>query len=58
MTDTVKSDMRAKVESLIAKASQASTPLEAMQFSQAALNSANALSTLENMPAPRKQPVV
>lgn len=58
MTDTVKSDMRAKVESLIAKAEKAPMPLEAMQFSQAALNSANALSTLENMPAPRRDPVV
>ena len=58
MTDTVKSDMRAKVESLIAKASHASTPLEAMQFSQAALNASNALLALSNLPAPRRDPVV
>lgn len=35
------------VESLIAKAAQAVSALEAMQYSQAALNAANALCSLE-----------
>ena len=44
--------MRNQVEELIAKASKSEKSEDAMRFSQAAYNAANALSTLKNAETP------
>jgi hypothetical protein len=42
-------DMEKHVEEMVRKAAQAEKAADAMQFSQAACNSANALAVLENL---------
>lgn len=50
MSETRFSDEQAAVKDLVKKAKDAKTAHEALQFSQAACNAANALRTLADMP--------